>query len=456
MSLYKNRKIILEVLDRVENQNSYLNILLPSFFKKYKPGDLDKSLIQEISYGVIRFRKRLDWIIYQFLFSKKKKLPLTIQNILRMGFYQVLYLEKIPDYAIVNESVELAKQSPYPAYSSMVYAVLRNAIRQSVTINWPDTEKEPVKYVSVYYSFPEWLVERWINRFSLEMCVRICEASNTRPDLTLRINSLKTNMPQFQKELYQLKIPFQKSQHLPDTAVTIEGYSNITQTPLFQKGLFSIQDESSILATEFLGPIPGDTIIDMCSGPGGKTTHISQILQNKGKVIAFEINQRRLKMVMEESRRLGIENIFPVLMDSRNLNKEYLGKADRILVDAPCSGTGVIRKKPDLKWKKWSTEHFNELNQIQKELLDIAALYLKPGAELLYSTCSMEKEENDDVIVKFIKKHPNFTIQDSSSFIHKKGIVRFKTKIKEAIQLIPGYSGPNIDGFYMVKLKKDS
>lgn len=456
MSLYKNRKIILEVLDRVENQNSYLNILLPSFFKKYKPGDLDKSLIQEISYGVIRFRKRLDWIIYQFLFSKKKKLPLTIQNILRMGFYQVLYLEKIPDYAIVNESVELAKQSPYPAYSSMVNAVLRNAIRQSVTINWPDTEKEPVKYVSVYYSFPEWLVERWINRFSLEMCVRICEASNTRPDLTLRINSLKTNMPQFQKELYQLKIPFQKSQHLPDTAVTIEGYSNITQTPLFQKGLFSIQDESSILATKFLGPIPGDTIIDMCSGPGGKTTHISQILQNKGKVIAFEINQRRLKMVMEESRRLGIENIFPVLMDSRKLNKEYLGKADRILVDAPCSGTGVIRKKPDLKWKKWSTEHFNELNQIQKELLDIAALYLKPGAELLYSTCSMEKEENDDVIVKFIKKHPNFTIQDSSSFIHKKGIVRFKTKIKEAIQLIPGYSGPNIDGFYMVKLKKDS
>jgi 16S rRNA (cytosine967-C5)-methyltransferase len=456
VSLYKNRKIILEVLDRVENQNSYLNILLPSFFKKYKPGDLDKSLIQEISYGVIRFRKRLDWIIYQFLFSKKKKLPLTIQNILRMGFYQVLYLEKIPDYAIVNESVELAKQSPYPAYSSMVNAVLRNAIRQSVTINWPDTEKEPVKYVSVYYSFPEWLVERWINRFSLEMCVRICEASNTRPDLTLRINSLKTNMPQFQKELYQLKIPFQKSQHLPDTAVTIEGYSNITQTPLFQKGLFSIQDESSILATEFLGPIPGDTIIDMCSGPGGKTTHISQILQNKGKVIAFEINQRRLKMVMEESRRLGIENIFPVLMDSRKLNKEYLGKADRILVDAPCSGTGVIRKKPDLKWKKWSTEHFNELNQIQKELLDIAALYLKPGAELLYSTCSMEKEENDDVIVKFIKKHPNFTIQDSSSFIHKKGIVRFKTKIKEAIQLIPGYSGPNIDGFYMVKLKKDS
>ena len=456
MSLYKNRKIILEVLDRVENQNSYLNILLPSFFKKYKPGDLDKSLIQEISYGVIRFKKRLDWFIYQFLFSKKKKLPLTVQNILRMGFYQVLYLEKIPDYAIVNESVELAKESPYPAYSSMVNAVLRNVIRQSVPISWPDIGEEPVKYISIYYSFPEWLVERWINRFGLEMCIRICEASNIKPNLTLRINSLRTNMPQFQKELSRLKISFQESQYLPDVAITVEDYSNIAQTPLFQKGLFSIQDESSMLATEFLGPVPGDAIIDMCSGPGGKTAHISQILQNTGEVIAFEINQRRLEMVMAESRRLGIENISPVLMDSRKLNKEYLGKADRILVDAPCSGTGVIRKKPDLKWKNWSIKHFNELNQIQIELLDTAALYLKPGGELLYSTCSMEKEENDDVIVKFIEKHPNFTIQDSSSFVHKKGIVRFKTKIKEAIQLIPGYSGTNIDGFYMVKLKKDN
>ena len=454
MSLYQNRKIILEALNRVENQNSYLNILLPSFFNRYKPADLDKSLIQEISYGVIRFKKRLDWIIEQFLFSKKKKLPLTVQNILRMGFYQILYLEKIPDYAIVNESVELVKQSPYPAYSSMVNAILRNAIRQSFPIRWPDLEEEPLKYISVYYSFPEWLIERWINRFGLEMCLKICEASNVKPDLTLRINSLRTDMTQFQKKLSQLKISFQESKHLPDIAITIRDYSNIFQTPLFQEGLFSVQDESSMLATEFLAPVAGNTIIDMCSGPGGKTTHISQIMQNKGEVIAFEINQKRLEMVMAESRRLGIENISPVLRDSRKLNKEYLNKADRILVDAPCSGTGVIRRKPDLKWKDWNKRHFNELNQIQRELLDTAALYLKPGAELVYSTCSMEKEENDELITKFIKEHHNFNIQNSSDFVQKKGIVRLETNIKEAIQLIPGYSGTNIDGFYMVKLKK--
>ena len=456
MSLNESRKLILEILDRVESQNSYLNILLPSFFNKYKLNDLDRGLIQEISYGVVRFKKRLDWMIKQFLFDKNKKLPLTVQNILRMGFYQILYLDKIPDYAIVNESVELAKKNPYPAYSSMVNAILRNLIRQSSPISWPDIEEEPVKYVSIYYSFPEWLVERWINRFGLEMCLRICEASNIKPNLTLRINPLRISMPHFQKELSQLNISFQESQYLPGTAIIIEDYFNIAQTPLFENGFFSIQDESSILATKLLAPVAGNTVIDMCSGPGGKSTHMAQIMQNKGEVIAFEINQRRLEMVMAESRRLGIENISPVLVDSRKLNKDYLGKADRILVDTPCSGTGVIRKKPDLKWKKWNIGHLQELNRIQESLLDTAALYLKTGGELLYSTCSMEKEENDDIILKFIRKHQNFTIQESSQFVQKKGIISFKTKIKEAIQLIPGYSGANIDGFYMVKLKKIS
>ncbi len=456
MGLNQSRKLILEILNRVENQDSFLNILLPSFFNKYDLNDLDKALMQEISYGVVRFKKRLDWIITQFLANKKKRLPSTVQNILRMGFYQILYLEKIPDYAVVNESVELVKNSPYPAYSSMVNAILRNLIRRAVHISWPEIEREPVKYVSVYYSFPEWLVERWINRFGLGICLKICEAGNTKPNLTLRINPLRTNMSQFQKELSKMKIAFQESSYFPDTAITIEDYFNIAHTPLFQEGLFSIQDESSILATEFLAPVPGNTIIDMCSGPGGKAAHISQIMQNKGEVIAFEINQRRLEMVKAESSRLGIEIISTVLIDSQKLNREYLGKADRILVDAPCSGTGVIRKKPDIKWKNWNMGHINKLNRIQEALLDTAALYLKIGGELLYSTCSMEKEENDDIILKFIKKHSNFTVQDSSQFVQRKGIARFKTKIKEAIQLIPGYSGTNIDGFYMVKLKKDN
>ena len=459
MYLYRNitsRKLILKILNRLEKQNSYLNILLPSFFLKYKPIDQDKALMQEISYGVTRFKKRLDWIISQFLTNKKITLPLNIQNILRMGIYQILYLEKVPDYAIVNESVELAKQSSFKGYSGLVNAILRNVIRKSTNINWPDIKSDPINYISVFYSFPEWLVRRWINRFGLDMCLKICQANNIKPSLTLRINSLKISMQQFRERLSELKITFQESVYLPATAIIIKDFYEVGKIPIFKEGLFTIQDESSMLASEFLAPVAGETIIDMCSGPGGKTTHMAQLMQNKGKIMALEINQNRLEMVVAEVRRLGIEIVSPVLIDSRKLNSAYLGKADKILVDAPCSGTGVIRKKPDIKWKQWDISHLNGLNQIQENLLDVAAQYLKPGGELLYTTCSIEKEENEDIILKFIKKYTNFTIQESSQFVEKNGIVNYITNIKEAIQLIPGYSGNNIDGFYIIKMRKNN
>jgi len=454
VKLNRSRKLILEILERVEKQNSYLNILLPSFYNRYKPNDPDKALMQEISYGVTRFKKRLDWIIAQYLTSRIKKIPLTVQNILRMGAYQILYLEKIPAYAIVNESVELVKDSSYSTYSGMVNAILRNISRKSVLVSWPDIESEPVRYISVFYSYPEWLVERWMKRFGLEICLAICQAGNEKPDFALRINSLRISQEQFQRKLSELKIPFQKSLYLPQCAITIKDHYNIVNMPFFQDGLFSIQDESSMLASEFLMPGAGETVFDMCSGPGGKTTHMAQIMGNKGKIVSFENNRRRLEMVMAESRRLGIKIVSPVLADSRRLNNEYLEKADKILLDAPCSGSGVIRKKPDLKWKKWNKEHLRKLNQIQKELLDTAARYLRWGGELLYATCSMEREENDGIILNFIKEYSHFTIQDSSQFVEKNGIVKYKTEIEGAIQLIPGYSGANIDGFYMVKLKK--
>lgn len=456
MSTYQTRRLILEILNRVEQHSSFLNILLPSFFIKYKPKDLDKALMQEISYGVVRYKKRLDWIIEQFLTAKKKRLPLTIQNILRIGAFQMLYLEKIPDYAIVNESVDLAKNSPFSGYSGLVNGLLRNLIRGSIDIRWPDQEQDTIKYISVFYSFPEWLITRWVNRFGSEICIKICQASNTRPDLTLRVNPLKISMSQFQERLAKLKVSFRESKYLPNLALITNGFSDLTNTAFFQSGMFSIQDESSMLVSQFLAPEPGDTVIDLCSGPGGKATHIAQIMENKGEVIAFEVNKRRLEMVSQQSARLGTEIISTVLNDSRKLNSKYLGKADKILVDAPCSGTGVIRKKPDLKWKEWSLEHLAELNLIQLSLLEGAAQYLKSGGELVYSTCSLEREENDELAWKFIKKHSDFVVLDSSQFVKKNGIVRYKTKITEAIQLIPGLSGDDIDGSYMIKMRKKS
>lgn len=454
MNIYHTRKLILEILDRVEKQDAYLNILISFYFSKYKLKGNDRALIQEITYGVIRFKKSLDWIISQFLTNQNKKLPLTVQNILRMGIYQILYLEKIPNYAITYESVELVKKSKYSGYSTLINAVLRNVIRKSSMIRWPDIKKEPIQYISVYYSFPEWLVERWLERYGLDLCLKICQASNNKPKLTLRINTLKINKLELQDILPKLKINFEEGIYLPSTAIIIKDYFDIKNSYLFKEGLISIQDESSMLAAVFLAPDTGQTIFDMCSGPGGKTTHIAQLMHNKGKIFAFEKNKRRLKMVEEESQRLGIDIVTTVLCDSTKLNQEYLEKADKILIDAPCSGTGVIRKKPDLKWKLFDSHKLKELNQLQEALLATAASYLKPGGELLYSTCSIEKEENDQIIDKFLKENSNFSLSDSSQLVERNGIVKFDTEIRTAIQLLPGYSGDNIDGFYMVKMSK--
>jgi len=455
LNFYHTRKLILEILDRVEKEDAYLNILISFYFSKNKPKSNDRALIQEITYGVIRFKKSLDWIISQFLTNQNKKLPLTVQNILRMGVYQILYLEKIPNYAIIYEAVELVKKSNYSGYSTLINAVLRNIIRKSNMIRWPDKKSEPIKYISVYYSFPERLVERWLERYGLELCLKICQASNNKPELTLRVNTLKINSLELQKILLKLKINFQQGIYLPSTSIIIKDYFDIKNSYLFKEGLFSIQDESSMLAAVFLAPDTGQTIFDMCSGPGGKTTHIAQLMYNKGKIIAFEKNKKRLKMVEEECHRLGIDIVTPVLMDSSKLSNKYLEKADKILLDAPCSGTGVIRKKPDLKWKRFDSYQLKELNQLQEALLTTAASYLKPGGELLYATCSIEKEENDQIISNFLKKNSNFALLDSSQFVQKNGIVKFDTKIKTDIQLLPGYSGNNIDGFYMVKMKKN-
>lgn len=450
------RELIVEILIRVERENAYLNILIQPYLNRSSIKSEDKALIQEITYGVTRFRKKIDWIINQFLDNQKKKLPLAIRNILRIGVYQIICLDKIPDYAIGYESVELVKKSRYPGQSSLVNAVLRNIIRKSNDIHWPDIHQDPVKYISVFYSFPEWLVQRWLKRFGPDLCIRICQAGNRRPNLTLRVNSLKTSMPELKKIFSESGISFKEGQYIPSESVILQEFLDIGHSAIFRNGLFSIQDESSSLASRLLNPSPGQTIIDMCSGPGGKTTHLAQLMHNQGRIIAFEKNQKRLEMVKNECQRLGINIVTAVLNDSSQFCKDYLEKADKILVDVPCSGTGVIRKKPDLKWKNLNNTRLKELNLLQRGLLDVASRYLKPEGEILYSTCSMEREENDGIIKDFLEKNNQFTVQDTSSFVKKNSMIKYDTEVKQAIQLLPGYSGDNIDGFYMLKMQKNN
>lgn len=449
------RELILEILIRVEKRNAYLNILIQYYFDHYPIKKEDKGLVQEISYGVTRFKKKLDWIIKQSLTKQGKRLPSDINNILRIGIYQIFYLDKIPDYAIVSESVNLAKKSKHYQYSNLVNAILRKIIRKPDDIYWPDINKNPVKYISEYYSFPECLINRWIKSYGLDLCIDICRIMNRKSQTTLRINPLRTNMPDLQKRLSNLMVSFKEGQYLPFESLILEEFVDIAGSEIFKSGLFSIQDESSALVSRLLDPLPLELIIDMCSGPGGKTTHLAQLMKNQGKIIAFEKNPKRLDMVKNEARRLGITNIKYLLQDTTIFCADFFERADKILVDAPCSGTGVIRKKPDLKWKNLNDSQLQIFTNLQMKILNVASKYLRPGGELVYSTCSIERGENDCLIKKFLKKNTGFTIQESSSFVKEYGVIKYNTEIEQSIQLLPGYSGENIDGFYMVKLKKN-
>ena len=446
------REIILEILIRIEEKNAYLNILINYYLKNYNVKNIDKGFIHEICYGVTRFRKSLDWIIGQFLVNNRKKLPSTILNILRMGVYQIVYLDKVPDYAIVNESVQLAKKGRFSGYSNLVNAILRNIIRKYDNIYWPDINQDPVKYISVFYSYPDWMIKRWLKRYGMELCKTVCNQMNTKPNITLRINKLRINMVELKNKL---DVNFREAEYLNNESIIVSDFFDVANSEMFKSGLFSVQDESSTLASRLLNPLPDQTIIDMCSGPGGKTTHMAQLMNNKGNIIAFEKNPRRLEMVMKECKRLGIDIVKPILNDATILRKNYLGKADKILVDVPCSGTGVIRKKPDLKWKILNDDSLKKLNKIQKAILNTASGYLKPGGELVYSTCSLEKEENDIIIRNFLKNNNHFIVKDTTAFVNDFKVVKFNTEIDNSIQLLPGYSGSSIDGFYMVKLQKN-
>ncbi|MDD4363676.1 MAG: transcription antitermination factor NusB, partial [Atribacterota bacterium] len=277
MNKTKNiREVILEILLRIEKHNSYLNILLQHYFNSYYFKSEDKALLQEITYGVIRFRQKIDWIIKHFLILRNKKLPIEINNILRIGVYQLFYLDKIPHYAVVNESVQLVKKIKKYEYANLVNAVLRNVIREKDQLKWPADMKGNIEDISIFYSFPAWLIKRWISRFGEKLCIQICETMNKKPKITIRSNPIRADLDLLKRELEKLGIAFQESQYLSKELLTLENIINIADSDIFKKGFFSVQDESSALASRFLAPLPGETILDMCSGPGGKTTHIAQ------------------------------------------------------------------------------------------------------------------------------------------------------------------------------------
>ncbi|HAA89271.1 MAG: Ribosomal RNA small subunit methyltransferase B [Thermoanaerobacterales bacterium 50_218] len=404
------REGAVRVLLAVEQEGAFANLVLRKIALGNRLKKVDVNLLTELVYGTLRFQNALDWVIDQFSSVPVKKMHPVIRNIVRTGVYQLLYLDRIPASAACNEAVKLTKRWNLGGLAGFVNGLLRSIARNVGEISYPSLEDDPVLHISVKYSHPAWLVERWLSRFGREETINLCKANNQVPPLVLRCNTLKTSPEKLQELLEKEGIAAEPSPLLPEGLRT-RNIPFLAELDAFQEGLFVAQDESSMLASHLLNPCPGSFVVDACSGPGGKTTHLAQLMKNQGKILALDIHEHRLKLVEEACFRLGISIVETRLLDARALPEELWEKADYLLVDVPCSGLGVIRRRPDLRWRVQESE-LEKYSQQQLEILSGASRCLKRGGILVYSTCSTEPEENLDVVSRFLAANPDFEVKD--------------------------------------------
>jgi 16S rRNA (cytosine967-C5)-methyltransferase len=454
---YKNlysdaRSCTVKILCRCERTDSYLEKLIDAELKNDTLNDFDKSLLNEMSHGVIRWMRRLDWFLNGFYRGNYEKCLPEVKNALRVALYQILFLNKIPYSAAVNEAVEFVKRIHGDKHAAVVNGLLRTIIRTLDNLVWPSREIDEVNYLGLVQSHPNWMVKRWINRFGFDEAVKLCEANNKRPFLSLRVNKLKITPEELAGHLKEKNIQYRKSEYL-DYFFTIKIMAKIYADEFFKAGYFTVQDISAGLVAHLVAPKKDDLVIDMCAAPGGKTSHLSELMGNEGKIIAVEKYLSRAEMMKTNLARLGVNNAEVVYDDVNNPSSQYLkegllGKADKILVDVPCSGHGVLSKKPDIKWKR-ELEDIKKLQVLQTEILENSIKYLKPDGAIVYSTCTIEEEENIEVIKDFLARHPEFKIDDAKQYVTPKVVNE-----EGCVEVFPHRH--NIDGAFSVRLvRKD-
>lgn len=399
-----SRELAINVLYKVEFGEGYSNVTLDKELNKYDLSTVDKALASEIVYGVLTWKITLDEIIKKYSSIKIKKISPWILNILRIGIYQIVFLDKIPESAAVNESVKLAKQYGHEASSRFVNAILRKIDKDEMNKLLEYLQTKPLledEIISIATSHPLWMIDELLEQYDKKFVAELLNANNITPDITLRANTLRTTRDELFK-LLSLKNVDCKKGKLRDSV-------KVRKMADFGGQLFSVQDEAAQLACLKLDPKPGERVLDACSAPGGKTTYLAELMQNKGRVDAWDIHPHRVRLVEEAAQKLGITIIKAITKDACNYTTEYNGKYDKILLDVPCSGLGVIRKKPDIKWTR-QKEDLKDLIDVQARILDTCSEYLRTGGRLVYSTCTILKQENEEQIEKFLMKHSEFSL----------------------------------------------
>ncbi|MFH0736035.1 MAG: 16S rRNA (cytosine(967)-C(5))-methyltransferase RsmB [bacterium] len=397
------RGLAVKILNRIDRTDAYLDKLLDTEIKNAELSGADKALLFEIVHGVIRMLGRVDWILNGFYKGQFSKAIPNVKNALRVALYQIMFLDKVPDYAAVNEAVEFIKKIQGQKPADLTNAILRNIIRSKDAIRYPDPDEDLLGYFSAYYSHPTWLVKRWLNRYGKDFTEELLKSNNTKPHLIIRANTLVSNKEEVEKLLDSVNLKYTDGKYVPDF-IKLANLSNISDWEYFSKGYFSIQDESTGLPVHLLNVKPEMRVLDLCAAPGGKTGYMSALMKNTGQIIALDKYESRIKILKKNLKRLNANNIKFIEIDALEFEDE--NKFDRVLIDVPCSGLGTLTKKPDLKWKRELMDIKN-LSDIQYKLLVKGAELLKVGGELVYSTCTIEPEENYEIIKKFLSEHPN-------------------------------------------------
>lgn len=411
------RAIAHKILLHIEQESGYPDRLLQSYLDRYDNLDpRDKGLITELVFGVLRWQGRLDSIISRFSSVKLKKINPVVRIILRTAIYQILFLDKIPARAAVNEAVKLARESQPDYVVRFVNAVLRKVSDNIESLKKVDETNLTASGIAEIYSHPKWIVDAWVKELGTEETAELCRANNKTPPTSIRVNTLLTTSENLAEELRRAGIEVQPCKYAPDALEVKKGHFKLQRLEAYEKGLFQIQDEASQLVAHILTPRPGERILDACAGFGGKTSIFAQLMENSGEIMAVDLSPWKVAALEENLERLKIGIVGTLQTDVRKLNEMNIKPFDRIFLDAPCSGLGVLRRKPDIKWKRRPGDVYR-LSLLQRDLLDSLASLLRVGGVLVYATCTLLNIENSEVIESFLQNHPEFCIEPISDTI---------------------------------------
>lgn len=442
------RELSLEILLKVLEEGEYSSVVIGQVLSVYQYMDKqDRAFLTRLTEGTIERAIELDYILNQFSKVKVKKMKPVIRNILRMGVYQLKYMEQVPASAACNEAVKLAQKKGFHNLKGFVNGVLRNIVRNMDKIRYPELDSQPLQALSIQYSMPEWIVKLWVEQYGSGVTKQMLEASFAERATSIRCNNGRTTVDRLWKELENEQVHVEKGNYVQD-ALQISSYNYLQKLNCFQAGDFTVQDESSMLVALAAGIEKDALVVDVCAAPGGKSLHAADILQGTGKVISRDLTEQKVLKIRENKERLQIDNLIPQVWDATVLDKDLVGKADIVLADLPCSGLGVIGKKNDIKYKA-TPEGIEELARLQRQILTVVSQYVKPGGVLIYSTCTVNRMENEENM-EWIEKELPFVSESMDAYIPK--VLQGDTTKNGYLQLIPGIH--KTDGFFLARFRR--